>query len=146
MAYFKGKSTLTQPVFGAYWVAIIWISGWIRIAKSSHLSFIFNFSIKYLSCHGYFYVFPFTDNQYIADEKKRQDFIKAYAFPSGEKNSPRDSPWARWKKLLNGSVVALEDCDFLYYHSSTNGNCAPRRRASNLTGAKPVWQGLATHQ
>ena len=27
-----------------------------------------------------------------------------------------------------------------------NGDCAPRRRASNLTGAKPVWQGLATHQ
>ena len=28
----------------------------------------------------------------------------------------------------------------------TKWNCAPRRRASNLTGAKPVWQGLATHQ
>jgi len=28
----------------------------------------------------------------------------------------------------------------------TNRGCAPRQRASNLTGAKPVWKGLATHQ
>ena len=41
------------------------------------------------------------------------------------------------------SVIICECCcekDF------TNRDCAPRRRASNLTGAKPVWQGLATHQ
>ena len=30
--------------------------------------------------------------------------------------------------------------------AAANRDCAPRRRASSLTGEKPVWQGLATHQ
>ncbi len=27
-----------------------------------------------------------------------------------------------------------------------NPDCAPRRRADSLTGAKPVWKGLTNHQ
>ena len=30
--------------------------------------------------------------------------------------------------------------------AAANRDCAPRRRASSLAGANPVWQGLATHQ
>lgn len=29
---------------------------------------------------------------------------------------------------------------------ANQNNCAPRRRANNLTGAKPVWKGLTSHQ
>ena len=45
-----------------------------------------------------------------------------------------------------GKQILIIAAKMEFCYQRIKRNCAPRRRASNLTGAKPVWKGLATHQ